>query len=265
VATVNLAVGGRAAEIGRSVTVESTGKVLVAGPFEHDPSAPGDAARDTDVALSRFDEGGKLDATFGTAGTVRLDLGTGAAVSASEYVGDTMWGITVMPDDRVLTVAARRADAAGRTDRDPTVLMLGRDGRPDPSFASGGTLTVDIGGGSESPRTAVIQPDGRIVIAGYTRSPGGAPVVSPLLVRRQAAGRPRWAGGCVLRRRAQRRRRTCADRRLEGHGPGRRRRRRCGPDRPVATSDPFRCDATRVVRPGSLAREVGGSAGRLPV
>jgi uncharacterized delta-60 repeat protein len=183
VATVNLAVGGRAAEIGRSVAVQSTGKVLVAGPFEHNPSAPGDAARDTDVALSRFDEGGNLDATFGTAGTVRLDLGTGAAVSASEYVGDTMWGITVMPDDRVLMVAARRADAAGRTDRDLTVLMLGRDGRPDPSFASGGMLTVDVGGGSESPRTAVIQPDGRIVIAGYTRSPGDAPVVSPVLVR----------------------------------------------------------------------------------
>lgn len=183
VATVNLAVGGRTAEIGRSVAVQSDGKVLLAGPFEHNPSAPGAAAKDTDVAVSRFDGTGNLDASYGTGGTARLDLGTGAAISDEDYVGDTMWGITVMPDDRVLVVGAKRAEGAGRTDRDLAVVMLDKNGKPDPSFATGGTLTVDVGGGSETPKVAVVQPDGKIVVSGYTRSAGESPVVSPVLVR----------------------------------------------------------------------------------
>ncbi|MGH2688572.1 MAG: hypothetical protein ACRDKW_07175 [Actinomycetota bacterium] len=183
VATVNLAVGGRTAEIGRSVAVQSDGKVLLAGPFEHNPSAPGAAAEDTDVAVSRFDATGNLDPSYGTGGTARLDLGTGAAISDEDWVGDTMWGITVLPDERVLVVGAKRAEGAGRTDRDLAVVMLDTSGKPDPSFATGGTLTVDVAGGSETPKVAVVQPDGKIVVSGYTRSAGESPVVSPVLVR----------------------------------------------------------------------------------
>jgi uncharacterized delta-60 repeat protein len=183
VATVNLGVGGRTAEIGRSVAVQSDGKVLVAGPFEHNPSAPGDAAKDTDVAVSRFDSTGNLDASYGTGGSAKVDLSTGVAVSEDNYVGDTMWGITVMPDDRVLVVAAKRAEGAGRTDRDLAVVMLDKSGKRDPSFAEGGTLTVDVGGGSETPKVALVQSDGKILVSGYTRSAGETPVVSPVLVR----------------------------------------------------------------------------------
>jgi uncharacterized delta-60 repeat protein len=183
IATVNLAVGGRTAELGRSVAVQSDGKVLLAGPFEHNPSAPGAAAEDTDVAVSRFDATGNLDPSYGTGGTARLDLGTGAAISDEDWVGDTMWGITVLPDDRVLVVGAKRAEPAGRTDRDLAVVMLDKAGKPDASFATGGTLTVDVAGGSETPKVAVMQPDGRIVVSGYTRTPGESPVVSPVLVR----------------------------------------------------------------------------------
>lgn len=183
VATVNVAVGGKAVELGRGLGLQSSGKVLVGGPVEHDPSAAGDAAKDTDIAVSRFGTDGALDPSFGSAGTARVDLGPGLAVSETEYVNDVMWGLRVLPDDRVLAVAAGRAAGAGRTDRDMTLVMLTKDGAVDTTFGTAGKLVVDVGGGTESPRTALVQPDGKLVAAGYTRSPGENPVVSPMLVR----------------------------------------------------------------------------------
>ena len=61
VATVNVASGGKAAELGRAVDIQSDGKIIIGGPVEHDTTATGDAARDTDFAVVRFDADGKLD------------------------------------------------------------------------------------------------------------------------------------------------------------------------------------------------------------
>ena len=41
VATANVAVGGKAVELARSVVVQASGKIVGAGPVEHDPSAHG--------------------------------------------------------------------------------------------------------------------------------------------------------------------------------------------------------------------------------
>ncbi len=190
-ATVNVAPGGKAAETSRGIAVQSTGKVVVAGVFEHDPAAAGDAARDTDIAISRFDANGTLDPAFGTAGTTKVDLSTGlilppaagATTTTNSVVGDTMYGLTVLPDDRLVAVGARPASGEGRTDLDWALLMFTADGALDPSFANGGVLNIDVNGGNESPRQALVQPDGKIVMSGYTRSTATPPVVVPSLVR----------------------------------------------------------------------------------
>ena len=163
----------------------------MAGPFEHDPAAEGDAARDTDIAISRFDASGTLDTTFGTGGTTKVDLGTGvivppaagATTTTNSVVGDTMWGLTRLSDDRLVAVGAKAAGGAGRTDLDWALMMFTADGQLDPSFATGGILTIDVAGGNESPRQAVVQPDGKIVMSGYTRNTATPPVVVPSLVR----------------------------------------------------------------------------------
>lgn len=191
VATVNVAVGGKAVETSRGIGVQSSGKVVVAGVFEHDPAAEGDRARDTDIAISRLDATGTLDPTFGTGGTTKVDLSTGlilppAAGSTSttnSVVGDTMYGLTVLPDDRLVAVGATPSKGEGRTDLDWALMMFTADGDLDPSFASGGVLTIDVNGGHESPRQAVVQPDGKIVMSGYTRTTATPPVVVPSLVR----------------------------------------------------------------------------------
>ncbi len=168
IATVNVAVGGRTAELARGVVEQSTGRVVVAGPVEHDPGATGDAARDTDVAVARVNRRGRLDRRFGENGITRLDLSTGVAASPTSFIGDTSWGLTRLRNDRLLVVAAKRAE--GRTDRDFAVVKLTANGRRDRSFGTDGVVTVDVGHGDESPKQAVVQPDGKIVMSGYTSS-----------------------------------------------------------------------------------------------
>lgn len=182
-ATVNVAKGGKAVELARGVVVQADGKVVVAGPVEHDPAASGDAAKDTDIALARFDQAGRLDPGFGTAGVVRLDLSTGVA-EGTAYRGDTVWGLVTVAGDKLLVVGAQVAP--GRTDTDFAVVRLNADGTRDASFGAGGVAVVGAGPGvSESPKTAVELKDGKVVVAGYGTVDG---VVSPILFRLTAAG-----------------------------------------------------------------------------
>ena len=193
-ATVNVAPGGKTGENSRGVAVQSSGKVVIAGAFEHDPTAAGDAGRDTDFAISRFDAAGALDATFGDGGTTKVDVSTGiflppaagSTATTTSLVGDSAYGMTVLPDDRLLVVGTAPAKGEGRTDADFAVLMFTANGQLDPGFGTAGILTVDVEGGHESPRQAVVQPDGKIVFSGYTRNTATPPVVA----RPSSASRP---------------------------------------------------------------------------
>jgi uncharacterized delta-60 repeat protein len=185
VASVNVAKGGKAVELARGVVVQSSGKVVVAGPVEHDPAASGDAAKDTDIAVARFDSSGKLDPSFGTGGVVRLDLSTGVA-EGTAFRGDTSWGLVKLSGDRLLVVGNQIGTGPGRTDHDFAVVRLTADGVPDTGFGTGGTAIVGVGPGvSEVPKTAIELTDGKVVVAGYASVNG---VVSPVLFRLTAAG-----------------------------------------------------------------------------
>lgn len=179
IATVNVAVGGKTAELARGVVVQSGGKIVIAGPVEHDPTAIGDAARDTDIAVVRLDATGQLDPTFGTNGIVRLDLSTGV-VSGTAFRGDTSWGLTLLPGDDLLVVGGKLADGTGRTDIDYAVVKLTSNGAVDTTFGTNGLVTLDVGNGADNPRTAIVQPDGKIVVSGHTSDAG---VVTTVLFR----------------------------------------------------------------------------------
>lgn len=187
IATVNVAIGaGKKAELARALVVQSDGKIVVAGLFEHDTAATGDAARDTDIAIVRFDTTGQLDQTFGTNGIVRLDLSKGIALpnptpnAPSIIRGDTAWGLTLLSEDKLLLIGGKLSDGAGRTDVDYAVVQLTANGTVDTTFGSNGVVTLDIGKGNDSPRTALVQPDGKIVVSGHTSDAG---VVTTVLFR----------------------------------------------------------------------------------
>ncbi|MDQ4090314.1 MAG: hypothetical protein M3163_08425 [Actinomycetota bacterium] len=182
-ATVNVAQGGKAVELARGVVVQSDGKVVIAGPVEHDPAASGDAAKDTDIGLARFDTAGRLDPGFGDRGVVRLDLSTGVP-EGTAFRGDTAWGLVKLTGDRLLVVGSQVAP--GRTDADFAVVRLNANGTRDTAFGTGGTALVGVGPGvSEVPKTAVELADGKVVVAGYANVNG---VVSPVLFRLTTAG-----------------------------------------------------------------------------
>ncbi len=180
IATVNVAVGaGKKAEFARGAVVQSDGKIVIAGPIEHDTAATGDAARDTDIAVARFDTTGQLDPTFGTNGIVRLDLSTGV-VDGTAFRGDTSWGLTLLSGDDLLVVGGKLADGAGRKDIDYAVVKLTSNGALDATFGTNGLATLDVGKGNDQPRTAIVQPDGKIVVSGHTSDAG---VVTTVLFR----------------------------------------------------------------------------------
>jgi uncharacterized delta-60 repeat protein len=130
-------------------------------------------------AVVRFNPTGQLDPTFGTNGIVRLDLSTGT-VSGTAFRGDTSWGLTLLPGDNLLVVGGEKADGAGRTDIDYAIVKLTAGGSRDTTFGTNGIFTLDVGTGNDSPRTAILQPDGKIVVSGHTSDAG---VVTTVLFR----------------------------------------------------------------------------------
>ncbi len=200
VATVNVAPGGGAVELARAVVVQSSGTVVVSGTVEHQPGAAGDAGRDTDIALARFDQNGRLDPTFGTQGVVRLDLSTGVA-DGNAFRGDNSWGLTALAGDRLAVVGAQIGVGEGRRDLDFAVVRLDADGRRDPTFGTDGVALVGVAPGvSEVPKTALEMPDGSLVVTGYASVDGAIQVVLFRLTPQGALDPAFGTGGITLAR-----------------------------------------------------------------
>ncbi|MFO0693926.1 MAG: hypothetical protein U0230_10255 [Polyangiales bacterium] len=192
-AVVNVAEGGRSGEVVRSIVVQPSGRVVVAGTAEHAPLASGDAGRDLDVVAVGLEPDGDLDPTFGDAGIARFDLSTGISVldpgaTTPRYLSDTAWGLAQRDDGSLILVAGKVSTEGGRADVDFAVLGLDVDGDPIGSFGSGGVVVVDVEHGRDSPRTAVVLPDGKVVVCGYTRSDASDAVVRPVLFRLETNG-----------------------------------------------------------------------------
>ena len=75
----------------------------------------------------------------------------------------------VQPDRRIL-VAGNAASSAMMT-----VTRLRTDGSPDTTFDGDGTAAVDFGMLADAANDAVLQPDGKVVLAGYTQATNSPP------------------------------------------------------------------------------------------
>jgi uncharacterized delta-60 repeat protein len=118
---------------------------------------------------------GRLDATFGTGGTVATPRGTSAT------------SLVLQPDGKL--VVAGTSDPAPPNNFMPTAFLVRyrADGRVDTSFGTGGTATV--AGVASSGRGLVLQPNGKLVVAGDHLHTSFPPLVDILLSRFQPDGR----------------------------------------------------------------------------
>ncbi|MFC8450639.1 calcium-binding protein [Kitasatospora sp. NPDC057223] len=130
----------------QAVAVQSDGRIVVAGRSEVPEGGF------NWFSLARYNTDGSLDTGFGTGGRVVVDFGTGGV--------DEAFGVAVQSDGRIV--------AAGVTGGDFALARLAADGSLDTGFGTGGRVTTDFSGGADQARAVAVQPDGRIVAAGYT-------------------------------------------------------------------------------------------------
>jgi uncharacterized delta-60 repeat protein/uncharacterized repeat protein (TIGR01451 family) len=135
-------------DLASAVAIQPDGQIVLAG-----------AALGTtqDFALARYKTDGSLDPAFGTGGKVRTDFAGGS---------DQAYGVVVQPDGRIV--------AAGGTGSVWELARYNPDGTLDVTFGIGGKVTTDFGlFPFEWAHAVVLQPDGKIVVAGTaTPQPG---------------------------------------------------------------------------------------------
>ncbi|ADB51139.1 delta-60 repeat domain-containing protein [Conexibacter woesei] len=139
-----------------------------------DPRVPSRGARRR-VALTAVLAGGLLTALAAPAVAAPGDLdpslsGDGRLVVATPGSFEQTNAVAVQPDGRIVV-----AGIAGHGDgSDLFVARVERDGTPDASFGGGdGVTTVDVAGFGDGARALALQPDGKIVVAGYGSAVSG--------------------------------------------------------------------------------------------
>lgn len=130
-----------------SVLVQPDGKILVAGTQSTNASP--------DWAVARFLPNGTLDSTFGTVGRVGVSFG------GAEFCT----GMALQGDGKVVLVGYTNNGIDNTNDF--AVARLNANGTPDTTFDTDGKATISFGFDDRA-SGVVIQPDGKIVVAGST-------------------------------------------------------------------------------------------------
>ncbi|TAK09407.1 MAG: hypothetical protein EPO39_02430 [Candidatus Manganitrophaceae bacterium] len=105
---------------------------------------------------------GELDAGFGGGGKVTTDIGSALS---TVYDVDHIEAVSVQPDQKIVA-AGNTLDSNFRTDM--VVARYLSDGSLDPAFGAGGRVVTGIGAGHDAAAALLIQPDGKILVAGHT-------------------------------------------------------------------------------------------------
>ena len=132
---------GTGNDIGRSITLQADGKILVAGH--------GVVGGNQDYVLVRYNADGTLDTGFSDDGIVVTVIGP---------ADDRAYSVNVQTDGRILL--------AGLSNNDFSLVRYNSNGSLDTSFGGDGIVTTDIAGGTDLGRAMTILSDGKILVAG---------------------------------------------------------------------------------------------------
>jgi uncharacterized delta-60 repeat protein len=138
-------------DFGQAVALQSDGKIVVAGQVSFE------------TGVVRYNVDGSLDTGFGANGVVTTDVSDllGAKIGGSEDV----YAIATQPDGKILVSGS--SISASNT-RGFMVVRYNPDGSLDNTFGSGGMVVTTIvgNGGNQYAADVVVQPDGKILLAG---------------------------------------------------------------------------------------------------
>ena len=138
-----------------AVAVQADGMVVSAGfTAEEGPNH---------VALTRHTADGQLDTQFGTGGKIDVNA------SATSNGNSEARAVAVQPDGKVLVAGY----AFGPGNAEFLIMRFNTDGSPDLTFGSAGITRTPVGAGEDMANAMVLQPDGRIVIAGSSIAADG--------------------------------------------------------------------------------------------
>lgn len=140
----------------RALARQPNGKLVVGGVIGNQ------------LALARWDARGDLDLGFGNDGVVVTPVTPG---------GSRAEAVVATPDNGLVVAGIARFDQPVVGAVRFLVARYLADGRPDPSFGSGGIVTTDLGGAAWATSVARLA-DGRVVVGGLDRGAAGDMLVA---------------------------------------------------------------------------------------
>jgi uncharacterized delta-60 repeat protein len=130
----------------KGLALQVDGKVVVAGRGSVN-------GVDEDFTLVRLRVDGSLDTGFGLNGVVSTPIGSSHDIASA---------VALQPDGKI--VVAGTSHIGNRAQF--ALARYNADGSLDSSFGAGGKVTTPVGGNSDSANALVLQPDGKLVVAG---------------------------------------------------------------------------------------------------
>lgn len=143
-----------------ALALQPDGKIIAAGTdflaFSNDDSS------NTDFGLVRYNPDGSADLTFGSDGQITTDF---------DGFNDDAFAILIQPDGKIVAVGSAKNP---RNFYDFAAARYLANGSIDPTFGNAGEVRTDFGARSfDRARSAALQPDGKIVTAGFAISQNG--------------------------------------------------------------------------------------------
>jgi uncharacterized delta-60 repeat protein len=130
-----------------AIAIQPDGRILLAGA--------GSLLGNYDFALARYLPDGSLDTSFGTDGVVTTAIGSSEDIAHS---------VAIQGDGGIVVAGS---SVNGANDRNFALVRYNADGSLDTSFGGDGVVTTAFGSDDQIAYSVAIQPDGKIVAAGY--------------------------------------------------------------------------------------------------
>jgi uncharacterized delta-60 repeat protein len=134
-------------DVGKGVLIQRDGAIVVVGETQSQVN--------TNIAIVRYKANGDLDSTFGTGGKILADFSSRGEAGV------------LQPDGKIVVAGQMTGpDATG----DFGLVRYEANGSPDASFDGDGKVATDFASGFDWAFAVALQSDGKIVVAGSSRS-----------------------------------------------------------------------------------------------